>query len=48
MTVVRNRNGSFKITATVGMVLLMAFFSACDVLATEGARDAIAGGREIR
>jgi hypothetical protein len=30
------------------MVLMMAFFSACEVLATEGARDAIAGGREIR
>jgi hypothetical protein len=26
----------------------MALFSACDVLASEGARDAIAGGREIR
>jgi hypothetical protein len=26
----------------------MAFFSACDVLATEGAQSAIAGGREIR
>jgi len=48
MTAVRNRNVSFKLTATVGMVLLMAFFSACDVLATEGARDAIAGSREIR
>lgn len=27
---------------------MMAFLSACDVLATEGARDAIANGREIR
>ena len=48
MSAVRTSNGSFKIVATIGMVLLMAFFSACDVLATEGARDAIANGREIR
>lgn len=48
MTAVRTRNGSFKIVATMGMVLLMAFFTACDVLATEDARDAIANGREIR
>ena len=26
------------------MVLLMAFLSACDILATDGARDAITGG----
>ncbi len=48
MTVVRTRNGSFKILATLGAVLFMAFFSACDILATDGARSAIAGGREIR
>jgi hypothetical protein len=48
MTAVRSRNGSFKIIATLGAVLFMALFSACDVLATEGARSAIAGGREIR
>lgn len=48
MTAVRTRNGSTKIIATMGMVLLMAFFSACDILATDGARDAIANGREIR
>ena len=48
MTAVRSRSGSFKIVATMGMVLLMAFFSACDILATEGAREAIANGREIR
>jgi len=30
------------------MVLFMAFFSACEVLATEGAQSAISGGREIR
>lgn len=48
MTTMRARNRSFKIVATLGMVLLMAFISACDLLATEGARDAIANGREIR
>lgn len=48
MSVMRSRNGSKKIVLSVGMVLVMAFFSACEVLATEGARDAIAGGREIR
>ena len=48
MTVVRSRSGYFKIVASMGMVLLMAFFSACDILATEGAREAIANGREIR
>ncbi len=48
MTAVRTRNKSFKIVATLSMVLLMAFFSACEILATEGARDAIAGGRELR
>jgi len=48
MTAVRSRSRSFKIVATMGMVLLMAFFSACDILATEGAREAIANGREIR
>jgi hypothetical protein len=48
MTAIRSRSGSTKIIATVGMILMMAFFSACDVLATEGARDAIANGREIR
>ena len=48
MTAVRSRSGSFKIVATMGMVLLMAFFSACDIFATEGAREAIANGREIR
>ena len=48
MTAVRSRNGSFKILATMAMVLVMALVSACDVLATEGARDAIANGREIR
>jgi hypothetical protein len=48
MTAVRTRNGSVKVIATMGMVLMMAFFSACDILATDGARDAIANGREIR
>ncbi len=48
MTAKRSHSGSFKIVATLGMVLLMAFFSACEVLATQGARDAIANGREIR
>jgi len=48
MTAVRSRNGSFKVFATMAMVLVMALLSACDVLATEGARDAIANGREIR
>ncbi len=48
MTAMRSRSGSFKIVATLGMVLLMAFLSACDILATEGARNAIANGREIR
>jgi len=30
------------------MLLFMAFFSACEVLASEGAQNAIANGREIR
>jgi hypothetical protein len=47
MAAVRTRNKSFKIVATLSMVLLMAFFSACEILATEGARGAIAGGREL-
>jgi hypothetical protein len=48
MTGMQYQNRSIKVVATLGMVLMMAFFSACDILATEGARDAIAGGREIR
>ena len=48
MTAIRSRNGSFKLVATMGMVLLMAFFSACDILASDEARNAIANGREIR
>ena len=48
MTIKRSGSGSFKIVATLGMVLLMAFLSACEILATEGARNAIASGREIR
>ena len=48
MTIKRSGSGSFKIVATLGMVLLMAFLSACEILATEGARNAIANGREIR
>ena len=48
MVAVRSQNNSFKLVAILGMVLMMAFFSACDILATEGARDAIANGREIR
>ena len=48
MSFIRSQSGSLRILATVGMVLFMAFLSACEVLATEGAQSAIAGGREIR
>ena len=48
MTITQSGTVSFKIVATLGMALLMAILSACEILATEGARDAIAGGREIR
>ncbi len=48
MTALRSRNRSFKIVATIAMVLFMTLASACEILATDGARDAIANGREIR
>lgn len=48
MTFSRTGNGYVRILSTLGMVLFMAFFSACEVLASEGAQSAISGGREIR
>ncbi|MDA1279781.1 MAG: hypothetical protein O3B95_07015 [Chloroflexi bacterium] len=48
MNSIRSRNNSAKLVASLGMVILMAFFSACDILASEGAREAIANGREVR
>jgi hypothetical protein len=48
MTFSRTHGGYFRIVATLGAVLFMAFFSACEVLASEGAQSAIANGREIR
>jgi len=48
MTATTPRKMSVKLALSLGMVLMMAFLSACDILATEGARDAIASGRELR
>jgi len=48
MTFSRTHSGYFRIVATLGMVLFMAFCSACEVFASEGAQSAIANGREIR
>ena len=48
MSLIRSLHYSFRIVASMGMVLFMTFLAACDVLATEGARDAIANGREVR
>ena len=38
----------FKSLMSVGLILFVVFLSGCEVLATEGARDAIAGQREVR
>lgn len=48
MSLIRSQRGSFKLLMSLGLVLFAVFLSGCEILATQGARDAIANGREVR
>ena len=45
MSRIQSRRAAFRPLMSLGLVLIAVFLSGCEVLATEGARDAIAGQR---
>ncbi|MCZ6539416.1 MAG: hypothetical protein O6922_06285, partial [Chloroflexi bacterium] len=48
MNRIEKRRGAFRPILSLGLVLFAIFLTGCEVLATEGAREAIAGQREVR
>ena len=45
---IQTRCGSFRRIMSLGLIVFAVFLSGCEILATEGAREAIAGQREVR
>ena len=48
MSRIRKTRGTFRPIMSLGLILFVMFLSGCEVLATQGAREAIAGQREVR
>ena len=48
MSRIQSKHARFRPLMSLGLVLIVVFLSGCEILASEGARDAIASQREVR